>query len=258
VGKLPVLGVLAAVPGIGYPFRSLVYGQRHLMHTSRELRPSHRCHSCLGQGAVGDAGQAPEHHVTCWPGDTVPVVTPDVLVGLLAEPERLRVVAALVLGARTPSQLIDATGLGQRAVGRALQRLQTGELVSTNHDGFTVHIELFKQVARITAPQPKLEDHGYVDERTESAVRRFIQDGRLMRLPAQRSRRVAVLEHLAQSFQPGLRYSEKEVDGVLREWCAGGEADHVSLRRCLVDEGLLSREGGTYWRSGGWVDVLSP
>jgi hypothetical protein len=131
-------------------------------------------------------------------------------------------------------------------------------LVSTNHDGFTVHIELFKQVARITAPQPKLEDHGYVDERTESAVRRFIQDGRLMRLPVQRSRRVAVLEHLAQSFQPGLRYSEKEVDGLLREWRAGGEADHVSLRRCLVDEGLLSREGGTYWRSGGWVDVLSP
>ncbi len=78
-----------------------------------------------------------------------------------------------------------------------------------------------------------------------------------MRLPAPRSRRVAVLEHVVQSFQPGLRYSEKEVDRVLREWCTGGEADHVSLRWCLVDEGLLSRECGEYWRSGGWVDVLS-
>ncbi|MGH3983803.1 MAG: DUF2087 domain-containing protein [Pseudonocardiaceae bacterium] len=79
-----------------------------------------------------------------------------------------------------------------------------------------------------------------------------------MRLPAQLSRRVALLEHLAQSFQPGLRYSEKEVDGVLREWCAGGEVDYVSLRRYLVDEGLLSRDSGAYWRSDGWVDVLSP
>ena len=87
-------------------------------------------------------------------------------------------------------------------------------------------------------------------------MRRFIQDDRLMRLPAQRSRRVAVLEHLVQSFQSGLRY-RKEVDRVLREWCAGGEANHVSLRRCLVDEGLLSRECGEYRRSGGWVDVLS-
>jgi hypothetical protein len=28
------------------------------------------------------------------------------------------------------------------------------------------------------------------------------------------------------------------------------------VRRHLVDEGLLSREDGLYWRSGGWVDVL--
>lgn len=171
--------------------------------------------------------------------------------GLLAEPERLRVVAALVLGARTPSQLIEATGLDQRAVSRALQRLQTGGLISADPDGFTVDIELFKEVARLRAASSKIENPGYVDECTGSVVRRFIQDGRLMRLPAQRSRRVAVLEHFAQSFQPGLRYSEKEINGVLREWCAGGEVDHVTLRRCLVNEGLLSREAGMYWRCGG-------
>jgi hypothetical protein len=32
-------------------------------------------------------------------------------------------------------------------------------------------------------------------------------------------------------------------------------ADDSVLRRYLVDEGLLSREAGEYWRSGGWVDV---
>lgn len=58
------------------------------------------------------------------------------------------------------------------------------------------------------------------------------------------------------SFEPGRRFAEKEVDVVLRAWCAGGAADHVSVRRYLVDEGLLSRERGVYWRSGGWVDVL--
>ena len=36
----------------------------------------------------------------------------------------------------------------------------------------------------------------------------------------------------------------------------GGGTDHVSLRRHLVDQGLLSRSQGHYWRSGGWVDVL--
>ncbi len=185
-------------------------------------------------------------------------MTPEVLIGLLAEPERLRVVSALVLGAHIPSELIEATGLDQRAVGRALQRLEAGGLISADRGGFAVHTELFKQAARTAAAPPKPEDHGYSDEGIGSTVRRFIRDGRLLRLPAQRSRRVAVLEHIAQAFQPGSRYSEKEVDVELRAWCAGGEADHVTLRRYLVDEGLLSREGGEYWRSGGWVDVGRP
>lgn len=183
-------------------------------------------------------------------------MTPEVLVGLLAEPERLRVVAALVLGARSPSELIEATGLDQRDVGRALQRLETGGLITSAADGFTLDTAVFKDVARTAAPPRKAEDHGYADEQTESVIRTFVRDGRLLRLPAQRARRRTVLEHVAHTFEPGTRYSEHEIDAVLRAWCAGGTADHVSLRRHLVDEGLLTRAGGEYWRSGGWVDVL--
>jgi hypothetical protein len=87
-------------------------------------------------------------------------------------------------------------------------------------------------------------------------LRGFVSEGRLVRLPARQSRRRVVLEHLVLSFEPGRRFPEKEVDVVLRAWCAGGETDHVAVRRHLVDEGLLTREDGVYWRSGGWVDVL--
>jgi hypothetical protein len=30
--------------------------------------------------------------------------------------------------------------------------------------------------------------------------------------------------------------------------------DYAALRRYLVDEGFLSRDDGTYWRTGGSVD----
>jgi hypothetical protein len=42
---------------------------------------------------------------------------------------------------------------------------------------------------------------------------------------------------------------------VLKRWCEGGEVDHVTVRRYLVDEELLSRDGGVYWRTGGPVSV---
>jgi len=87
-------------------------------------------------------------------------------------------------------------------------------------------------------------------------LRPFVRDGRLVRLPAKRARRRVVLEYLAQNLEPGRRFPEREVDVVLRALCDGGEVDHVTLRRFLVDEGLLSRDHGVYWRSGGWVDVL--
>jgi hypothetical protein len=90
----------------------------------------------------------------------------------------------------------------------------------------------------------------------DKPLRPFIRDGRLIRLPAKRSRRLAVLDYLAQSFEPGRRFPEREVDVVLRALCEGGEVDHVTVRRYLVDEGMLSRDHGMYWRSGGWVDVF--
>jgi hypothetical protein len=184
-------------------------------------------------------------------------VRPEALVGLLAEPERLRVFAALVLGDTAPDQLHKSTGLGQRAISTALLKLEAGGLVERTGDGYRPVADAFKQAARAAAPPA--EQHGYADDRVEAVVRAFVKDGRLIGVPAQVTRRRMLLEHVVQSFEPGRDYSEKEVNAVLRAWTEGGDTqgiDHVSLRRYLVDEGLLSRDGSTYRRSGGWVDVL--
>ncbi len=180
-------------------------------------------------------------------------MTPAELVGLLAEPDRLRVVAALVLGARSPSEVVAATGLGAREVATALQRLQAGGLVDA---ALNVRVELFKLAARDAAPAVPAEDLGYADAEVEQVVARFVRDGRLLSLPAQESKRRLVLEHVVQSFEPGRRYPEREVDAVLGAWTESGGTDHATLRRYLVDHQLLAREGGEYWRAGGWLDVL--
>jgi len=185
-------------------------------------------------------------------------VTPESVIGLLAEPDRLRTFAALVLGARTAAEAAQRAGLDPRAAGNALRRLEAGGLVELSGEEYTPVLEVFKDIARTAAPPAKVEDHGYADQRVESVVRTFVRDGRLVAMPAQAGRRQAVLEHVVQSFEPGRTYPEAEVNAILRAWTEGGESDHVTLRRYLVDAGLLSRDGNGYWRSGGWVDVLEP
>jgi hypothetical protein len=82
-----------------------------------------------------------------------------------------------------------------------------------------------------------------------SVLRSYIVDGRLTSFPAARGKRRIVLEHVVTMFEPGVRYPEREVDAMLRAW----HPDHAALRRYLVDEDLLARDAGVYWRIGGPV-----
>jgi hypothetical protein len=88
-----------------------------------------------------------------------------------------------------------------------------------------------------------------VDAYDRKVVRDYsLPDGRLKTIPAQRKKLEAILRHLAKSFEPGRRYSEKQVNEIL----AGFHEDTASLRRELVGSGLIAREGGggEYWRVG--------
>jgi hypothetical protein len=82
-----------------------------------------------------------------------------------------------------------------------------------------------------------------------ATIRSFVDGHRLMAIPARRSKRRIVLDLLAQDFEPGVRYSELEVNRRLRRW----HPDVAALRRYLVEEGLMDRAGGCgdYWRAGG-------
>jgi hypothetical protein len=72
------------------------------------------------------------------------------------------------------------------------------------------------------------------------------RDGRLKTLPAQRKKLEVILRHVVRAFEPGLKYSEKQVNEILARF----HADTATLRRELVGSGLMGRAGGggNYWK----------
>jgi hypothetical protein len=72
----------------------------------------------------------------------------------------------------------------------------------------------------------------------------FFRNGRLETIPASRERRQSLLAHVAKKFERGREYGEDEVNRILQ----GVYADHATLRRYLVDAGLLRRRAGVYRR----------
>jgi hypothetical protein len=174
------------------------------------------------------------------------------LVGLLADDDRRKVVAAMVLGASTTSEIARTGGLDLRAVVKALGRLETAGLVVAGAGDQHVLLErAFALAARAdAAARPARDEHGDAPPDEAKVLRAFVHDGRLTSIPSAWGKRRVVLEWLAQRFEPGRRYSEAMVNLSLGQV----HADTAALRRYLVDDGFLSRDHGEYWRSGGRVD----
>lgn len=85
----------------------------------------------------------------------------------------------------------------------------------------------------------------------DAVLRAFLTaDGSLTSIPTKIRKRLVVLDHIAQEFEPGEKYDETAVNNRLRAF----HPDVAALRRYLVEEGFLDRAEGRYWRSGGSVD----
>jgi hypothetical protein len=185
--------------------------------------------------------------------DFPPLLDAAALAGLLAEGDRRRVFAAMVLGARTLADIERATGLDGRAAGTALARLSEGGLVVRDKSDHYLVEDAFRLAARAAAAATPASDSGVEGVEGEPArvLRAFVRDGRLVSMPAQHGKRMVVLDLLSQQFEPGRRYREPEVNAILLRW----HDDCASLRRYLVDEGFLERDAGEYWRAGGTFEA---
>jgi hypothetical protein len=106
----------------------------------------------------------------------------------------------------------------------------------------------------MTMSEDAAKSHRAGQEQPQARLEAFLRDGRLVRLPAKLTRREELLRYLAmRDFRPRTWYTERQVNDILLEWCEGAETDHVSVRRYLVDYGILDREdAGHYWLLGAW------
>jgi hypothetical protein len=180
--------------------------------------------------------------------------TPEEILRALADPERLAIAGALARQAATAPQLAEDLGLPVARIRRHLTRLAGAGLTSVDRDRRTHRFQpdtLRRAAQEVGPPREAGLALGALDEEEEAVLRSYFRAGRLREIPAKRSKRRIVLTRLAMEFEVGVRYPERQVNEILKRF----HPDHASLRRYLVDEELLTRGKGQYWRSGGPVEV---
>lgn len=83
-----------------------------------------------------------------------------------------------------------------------------------------------------------------LDFRTE-VLNRYLPEGKLLIWPGKFKRQYIIIEEISRRFEPGVDYTEREVDAMLKEIYP---RDHCTLRRYLVDLRFVARKDGIYRR----------
>ena len=179
------------------------------------------------------------------------------------DPVRLHILGAAAFGPVTAEEVSGAMGIGRREALKAVGSLRAAGLLA--EDGRLVE-DVLREIGA-TLPTPPAADSPMRFKVTgtrasaadpdvlagdwsgdEIAVLSiFFSGARLTEIPASRTKRLVILERLAQEFEPGVRYDEREVSFRLQMF----HPDYAALRRYLVDESFLTRSEGVYWRTGG-------
>ena len=167
------------------------------------------------------------------------------------DPGRLAVVGLVATGPTPLPALCEATGQRPRDVLATLGPLVQAGVIARQGETYVLQPDALRELARdLPQPQPPARQVLLGMTQQEQAIlSRFFRGEQLVEIPAQRSKRLVVLERLALEFEPGVHYREAQVNDLLRRF----HPDVAALRRYLVDEGFLDRESGRYWRSGGRV-----
>lgn len=171
----------------------------------------------------------------------------------LADANRLKIIGLLARQPYSVEQLAALLNLKSPTVSHHLARLSEVGLVGAKAEGYYSMYYLDESAlkkTRLLFSQLDLSE-SVADVDMDAYDRKVVKDystakGRLKTLPAQRKKLDAILRYVVKAFEPGRRYSEKEVNDILSRF----HDDTASLRRELVGSGLMQREGGggDYWR----------
>lgn len=168
----------------------------------------------------------------------------------LGHPIRLLILNLVHTKPRHGEELALILSLNPATVSHHLTQLVEAGLLTSQKDQYYQTYSLLpaalqKKVHELAFfPQTDLPQRVEEDAYCKKVLTTFFQHGRLVSIPAQLKKRQVILEKISESFEPGQKYTERQVNLILLEY----HDDVAALRRGLVDAGLMTRAAGIYER----------
>lgn len=163
---------------------------------------------------------------------------------LLLDEDRLKIIGYLAAQPANSNELAGVIKQKPATVIRHLGKLQDAGLVQpAKQNQYRLNL---KQLTEFKKHLFLAENGPALPPQTpeEKILRSFIDGERLKEIPAKHAKLQVVLAWLVEKFEGHVPYPERAVNEIIQQH----HPDYASLRRFLVDHGLMKREKGVYWR----------
>lgn len=169
----------------------------------------------------------------------------------LADKSRLQILKSLAVEDMYVERLAERLNLTASTISFHLKKLSDAGAVtayknqyytmySLNKDIFQTSILDILQQESDEAQKQAQRDADY----RKRVIDAFFEYGKLKSIPTQLKKERIVLEVIAEAFAFDRMYSEREVNVMIADF----HDDFCTIRRDMVSEGLLGRNGTEYWR----------
>ncbi|MBB3906992.1 metalloregulator ArsR/SmtB family transcription factor [Anoxybacillus rupiensis] len=168
----------------------------------------------------------------------------------MGDPTRLRMIKLLAEGPLHGQAIAGKLGLTPPTITHHLHKLREVNVVYQRRDGNTIYFYLNKPVmdhyaaalTDLTEQAEKEKDRKEAAERQKVIDHFFTCEGRLKHLPAQRKKKLIVLEHMLKGLKKGEKYEEKQLNEYIKKF----HDDYAAIRREFIIHNYMYRENGIY------------
>ena len=169
----------------------------------------------------------------------------------LSDKSRLHILKSLAIEDMYVERLAERLGLSASTVSFHLKKLSEAGVVSSYKTQYYTMYSICQNILETTILdmiKEKSDDAALQEEREQQYRKRvvdaFFEYGKLKSIPAQRKKERIILEVIVQAFEFDKKYTEREVNIIIADYYD----DFCTLRRDMISERLLDREGNLYWR----------
>lgn len=164
---------------------------------------------------------------------------------LLADETRLSIINTLMAEDSYVEKLASTLGLTPATICYHLKKMEAAGIVKSSRTQFYIIYSLNGETFDLTLREfieAKKSTEDPDKKYRREVLSNFFKYGKLTRIPVQQKKREIVLQKIADDFDSGRDYTEKEVNAVIAKY----HEDYCTIRREMIAFGIMERDGSIY------------